>query len=267
MLGAGALQFSRWKKCIFSALVQERALAAVTCFHATSVRELEDIRAYGLSSPVAVIPNGVDVTPAEFLKTNEVSETAARTVLYIGRLHPKKGIDRLLNAWASVEENYPEWRLRIVGPSDGKYSAALRRLASSLKLARVDFHDALFGEDKNAAYRDADIFVLPSLDENFGMVVAEALANGTPVIASKNTPWSGLVEERCGWWPDNAVAPLAAVLGEAMALPRASLDAMGARGRDWMLREFSWSRVAADMEAVYRWVLGEGERPQCIMMS
>jgi glycosyltransferase involved in cell wall biosynthesis len=175
--------------------------------------------------------------------------------LHLGRLHPKKGIDRLLHAWASVEPRHPDWSLQIVGPSESGHGEALAAQSAALSLRRVEFCDPLFGAGKDIAYRNADLFVLPTLDENFGMVVAESLANGTPVICTKGAPWAALDAERCGWWIEHGVAPMAAMLEAAMNLPRLELDEMGARGHRWMEKEFSWERVADDMETVYRWCL------------
>jgi glycosyltransferase involved in cell wall biosynthesis len=112
--------------------------------------------------------------------------------------------------------------------------------------------------------RAADLFVLPSLNENFAITVAEALAVGTPVIATKGSPWSGLETEGCGWWVDHGVDPLAAALGKSMSMSRAALNAMGERGRAWMVRDFSWTRVATDMLGTYRWLLGHSRQPPCV---
>lgn len=265
MLSAAALGYSRLPKRAFWFAAQRRALAAATCLHATSTDEAADIRAAGLTGPIAVIPNGIDVPGDADVAAGKAKRTAVRTVLQLGRLHPIKRIDRLLEAWARVEPADADWRLRIVGPSEGAHGVELEDLAKRLGLARVSFEPALFGADKDAAMREADLLVLASDSENFGMVVAEALANATPVIASKGAPWPGLVTHGCGWWVDLGVAPLAAALGQAMVLPRERLDAMGARGRSWMLAEFSWSRIAADMEAVYGWAKGVAPRPATVL--
>jgi len=268
MLGPGALKFSSGKKKVFAALIQNRALQAVTCFHATSTKEVEDIRAYGLKAPVALIPNGIDVlddVPASPVAPGE--EPARRTLLYLGRVHPKKGLDRLVAAWSSVEQRFSDWQLRIVGPSEIGYGDQLRKQVHHAGLERVEFNDGLFGDEKVQAYRDADVFVLPTLDENFGMVVAESLANGTPVISTKGAPWEGLVTHGCGWWIDHGVEQLAATLAEAMALPRAELKRMGARGRDWMIRDFSWARIAADMEELYRWCGTKSDPPAFVSLE
>ena len=112
-----------------------------------------------------------------------------------------------------------------------------------------------------------DLFVLPTLSENFAITVAEALAAGTPVIATKGAPWHGLEREDCGWWIDHGVEPLVAALAKAMTMQREALQAMGAKGRAWMARDFSWDRVANDMLDVYRWLLAGGEPPRTVRLK
>ena len=133
-------------------------------------------------------------------------------------------------------------------------TATLRAQADALGLKGVHIEGPRFGSAKDELHRDADIFVLPTRSENFGMVVAEALANATPVICTTGAPWAGLEAAGCGWWIDQGVAPLTAALENAMALGRAALDAMGAAGRAWMERDFSWPEAGARMAAVYRWL-------------
>lgn len=267
MLGAAALLYSRRKKQVFWTLAQRQAIEAASCLHATSRSEGEEIRALGIRAPVAVVPNGVDVPLMSDVGTQSRLETSTtRTVLHLGRIHPKKGIDRLIAAWARIEATHPNWRLRIVGPSEVGHKRDLQRQAADCGVKRIIFEDPLFGAEKEAAYRQADLFVLPTLNENFGMVVAEALAQGRPVISTKGAPWEGLVTHRCGWWIDHGPEPLAAALASAMAMPRFTLDEMGLRGREWMIREYSWQRVAADMLRVYLWCLGQGERPDDLVV-
>jgi glycosyltransferase involved in cell wall biosynthesis len=262
MLGAAALAFSTFKKRAFDLLLQRSALENATCFHATSFQEADEIRSYGLSAPIAVVPNGIDL-PSPF-PTLDSGSAVPRTVLYLGRVHPKKGLDRLIDAWARIEREHPDWRLRIVGPSEGGCGQELEAQARGLSLMRVSFEDGLYGALKDAAYREADVFVLPTLNENFAMVVGEALAAGTPVISTKGAPWRSLEEHGCGWWVDHGPEPLAAALTEAMSMPREALAEMGARGREWMRRDFSWEYVAAEMTEVYAWCLGRGDRPVCV---
>jgi glycosyltransferase involved in cell wall biosynthesis len=258
MLAPAALAFSRVKKRAFWALLQGPAIGRAACIHATSEQECEEIRGFGLGKTVAVVPNGIDVPglPAP----PAAGPPDERVVLSLGRIHPKKGLARLVHAWSKVEAGHPGWRLKIVGPPEAAHDTQLRALATALGLTRVSVEGPIYGDAKTAAYREADVFVLPTLNENFGLTVAEALAAGTPVISTKGAPWSGLESEGCGWWIDHGVEPLAVALARAMALPGGVLKDMGAKGREWMVRDFSWDRVARDMLDVYLW-LARGAQP------
>lgn len=249
---------SKFKK-VFWPLLQKPALQATTCFHATANSEYEDIRRMGFRQPVAVIPNGVDIPPPKHTSNKEI-----RTLLFLGRIHPVKGVDKLLNAWRVVSPRFPEWQLRIAGPDNGGYLERMKSLAAELKLARVEFSGALYGEAKLRAYRDSALFVLPTHSENFGMTVAEALAAGTPAIVSKGAPWGGLMNEGAGWWIGRGLDPLVACLEVALATPRETLTAMGQNGRVWMQREFSWTEIAHKTCETYRWVLSGGDKPDWV---
>jgi glycosyltransferase involved in cell wall biosynthesis len=264
MLGGAVLRFSRMKKMLIWRFVQGPALHCATCFHATSGQEYEDIRTYGLTQPVAIIPNGIDL-PQPHRKV--AKDAADRVVLSLGRIHPKKGLDRLMQAWAKVEVAYPDWRLRIAGPAELGHDSQLRALAATLRLSRVSIEPAIYGEKKYTAFREADLFVLPTLHENFAMTVAESLATGTPVISTKGAPWRGLEVERCGWWIDHGPEPLATALRDAMALPRAELCAMGSRGRAWVARDFGWDGIARKMAAVYAWLAGKTAPPEWVSLA
>ena len=187
MLAPAALAFSRLKKRVVWALLQGEVVRRAACIHATSEQEHDEIRDFGLNNPVAIVPNGIDVPE---LGAHSISATAAgRVVLSLGRIHPKKGLDRLVRAWAKVEAVHPDWRLRIVGPDELGHAGELAALAAELNARRVSVEKSLAGDAKIAAYQQADLFVLPTLNENFAITVAEALAAGTPVIATKGAPW------------------------------------------------------------------------------
>jgi glycosyltransferase involved in cell wall biosynthesis len=267
MLGAAALRFSGARKALVWRLLQGPAARAAACFHATSEAEADEIRAAGLRAPIAVIPNGVDLVGEGEAGGDRPEESTPRTVLSLGRIHPKKGLDRLVQAWSMVEAGHPDWRLRIVGPSELGHADELVAQAARLGLSRVSVEGPAAGAAKAAAYRQADLFVLPTLNENFAMTVAEALAASVPVISTKGAPWSGLEDHGCGWWIDHGPEPLAAAMRAAMALSDAERRAMGARGRAWMARDFGWDRVAADMLDVYRWLKAGGERPPSVRVA
>lgn len=263
MLGADALKFSYPAKQVFWALFQGKSARAVTCFHATAHSELEDIRAFGLSQPVAVIPNGIDL-PAIVSRPTPEGEGAAPYVLSLGRIHPKKGLDRLVAAFAIVSAEFPDWRLRIIGPDECGCASALQRQAASLGLSRVSVEPPVFGSEKQSILEGAEVFALPTLHENFGMTVAESLAVATPVISTEGAPWAGLGENRCGWWVKHGPEPMAAALREAMSMPAMERREMGRRGREWMERDFAWTAIAEQMAGVYRWLVTGGVRPNCI---
>jgi glycosyltransferase involved in cell wall biosynthesis len=261
-LSEWALGHSALQKTIFWHVLQAPALRAATCFHATAESEYEDIRRLGFRQPVCIIPNGIDVPPLEKTPSSD-----RRQLLFLGRIHPKKGVDILLHAWQIVERQFPDWDLHIVGPDNGGYLTEMQALAVQLRLMRVVFCGPLFGEEKLSAYRAADLFVLPTHSENFGMAVAEALAVGTPAIVTKGAPWGGLEKQRAGWWIDIGVDPLVACLEQALATPPEHLAEMGRSGREWMLRDYSWERIGEKLSVVYRWLLEGGEAPPWVRLD
>lgn len=250
---------SKWvKRAIWP--FQRRVLFAADLLHATSEEEYSDIRAAGLTMPVAVIPNGVDIpNQADVARSQE-----RRTLLYLGRLHPVKGVDLLLGAWENLQFKHPEWRLLIAGRGEPAHEQGTRELARNLALQRVEFVGAVYGDAKSEMYREADLFVLPSHTENFGMVVAEALAHGVPAVVSKNAPWQGLMAKDCGWWIDNSRESLARTLDLAMSLDTRDLRDKGRRGVEWMRSEFGWESIGRKMSDAYRWLLEGGEKPEWV---
>lgn len=256
-----ALRRSRWQKRVMWWLCQSRALHDAICFHATSEEECAGIRRLGGRGPVAVIPNGIDI-PSPSPRTPDAA--TRKRLLFLGRIHPTKGVDVLLKSWREVQDKAPDWELHVVGPDNGGHLKAMRSLAQHLGAERVSFPGPVYGEQRAAAYRKADLFVLPTHSENFGMTVAEALAHGVPAIVSRGAPWSGLEENRCGWWIDIGQGPLTECLREALQVSRDDLHGRGMRGRQWMARDFSWAGVAKMMRETYQWLLGGGTPPPCI---
>ena len=257
-----ALNRSAFQKKIFWHFFQASVLREAECFHATAENEYEDIRRLGFKQPVCILPNGIDV-PLPYKKV----DGNRRQLLFLGRIHPIKGIDNLLHAWAAVEQKFPEWDLHIAGPDNGGYMAEMQALAKELKILRINFVGPLFGNDKLQAYRKADLYVLPSHSENFGMTVAESLAAGTPAIVTKGAPWGGMKNQGAGWWIDIGVDPLVACLEEALAMPPEHLAKMGRAGREWMLRDFSWERISIQFLITYRWLLEGGEPPPWVRLD
>ncbi|MDR9395515.1 MAG: glycosyltransferase [Roseovarius sp.] len=263
MLDPWARARSRWRKRAVRLWFEDAHLVHATCLRATAEMEAEHFRSIGLTNPIAIVPNGVDVP--EHLPPRPRDDR--RRLLFLSRIHPKKGLPHLLRAWARLEAERPDWELVIAGPDEGGHTAKMQRLARSLHLDRVTFYDAVHSAEKSALYRSADAFVLPTHAENFGLVIAEALAHEVPVITTRHAPWPGLPDHDCGWWIDLDDRPLHAALAGATALPRAALHEMGARGRTWMQQDFGWDGVAEQMLKVYQWVGDGGTRPTFIELA
>lgn len=246
MLSPVALRYSSWKKRLARHLFQDAALAEAPVLHATTEAEAEEFRAFGLRNQIAVVPLGIQEVPVPAVRTSPT-----RQVLSLGRLHPQKGLDKLVQAWARLEGRFPGWVLDLVGPDHRGYSDRLQRLAAELNVHRMTISQPVHGADRDARMAAAEIFVLPTLNENFALTVAESLMMCTPVVATRGAPWPGLVAEGCGWWIEQGVEPLARTLEEAMRLTDGERLALGQRGRAWMLRDYAWSSVAQRLLDIY----------------
>jgi glycosyltransferase involved in cell wall biosynthesis len=279
MLTPWALRYRGWKKKLAWWLYQRRDLRSAKVLHATSPAEAESFRAVGLTQPVAVVPNGVE-TPGERWAGASVgggSVKAARTVLFLGRIHPIKGLMDLVKAWALIKQGKAEsrnqkaeigWRVVIAGGDEGGHLEEVKAETRKQKVeGDFQFVGPVDGPAKWDLYRSADLFVLPSKSENFGIVVAEALACGVPVITTRGTPWEELETHHCGWWVELGVEPLARALREAIAVSDVERREMGRRGRELVEERYTWPAAAQKMVAVYRWMLGEGERPECVSVG
>jgi glycosyltransferase involved in cell wall biosynthesis len=261
MLSPWAINHSKLKKRVMWYLQQRSALYKARCLHATSDAEREDLRQFGLTMPIAVVPNGIAVPPPQ--KSTEAAPTERRLLL-LSRIDEKKGIENLLRAWRDVEASSPTWNLVICGPGRADYVAALRSLSKALGNKRIEFLPARYGDEKAALLWSVEIFVLPTFEESFGVAIAEALAHGIPVITTRRTPWKGLEETGSGWWIDIGVPPLIAALRTALSKSAEDLRAMGARGREWMARDFSWGPIGEKMRATYEWMLGRETQPSWV---
>lgn len=262
MLEPWALDQHRLKKQLALGLYQLRVLNQAAMLHATADQEAINLRAIGCRPPIAVVPNMVD-PPADLPRR---PTRGPRRALFLSRIHPKKGLPDLMRAWAALRP--AGWELRVVGPDEGGHRREVEALALELGLGQsVSFHGPVGDEEKWRAMAAADLFVLPSHSENFGIVVAEALAAGAPVLTTTATPWRLLEQEGCGWWIPPGLEALTAALDRCLALPPARLAEMGAVGRAAAAARFSPAAVAASMASAYRWLHSGspgGAAPGCI---
>lgn len=272
-LSKTALSRGRMLKWLFwHFLGQKRLMRATAMFHAASMKEHDEIRALGFKQPIAVIPNGIDVPKVQhkpFAMTN-------RKIAFFGRIHPTKAADHLVEAWGRVAADFPEWSLEIAGPDCGAVPQ-LKAMIDGKKIPRVSLLGELKGKAKYEFLAQADLYVLPSLTENFGITIAEALVCGTPCIASKGCPWEGLegpsspngyaaAPGRAGWWIDIGPDALEKQLRESLKVEPEVLEEMGRRGKAWMERDYVWAGIGKKMLAAYEWLVNGGERPEWVLV-
>ena len=274
MIEPWAIANSAWKKRIFRALVEDDNLARADCIHALSADEAAHARGLGLGCPIALVPNGFDVESVNGSLSRDGLQrilpdvAERRVVLYLGRVHPKKGLVPLVEAWASMVRDHRRetsgWVLIIAGPGQQGFDAELRGRAKALGMAaHIVLPGAMYGSEKAAILAAADAFVLPSFSEGVPMALLEAMAWGLPVLATRacnidvETPGAGLLCE-----PDSR--SIARELVRLLRMTTGEREAMGARGRAEVESSHSWSRIARDLFAVYGWLLGTAPRPTCV---
>lgn len=253
MLEPWAMRHRRWKKSLAWWLYQRKDLQHSAMLLATAPSEAEQFSRLGLTNKTVVLPNGIDF-PADLLGGESQrpvrDSTSIRTALFLSRIHPKKGLGMLVEAWAKVRPQ--GWQMRVVGPDAGGHRQWVESLVRRYDLqANWTFHDAVYGEEKAKVFLSSDLFVLPTFSENFGIAVAEALAYRLPVVTTTGAPWQGLIDHRCGWWVAPSVEGITQALVQATSTSPQELNAMGQRGRAWVRDEFAWPTIAQRLKEAY----------------
>lgn len=263
MLADWSLQQSKYKKKIAMFLYQYNDLKKANCIHVTSQDEADSVRKLGLNNPIALIPNGINLDEYAFKKKGANN----KKMLFLSRLHKKKGIEVLISAWAKLPKDLrTDWHLEIVGNGDREYIDMLNQQIVAAGIAEnVSVLPPVYGMDKLDKYYSSSIFILPSHSENFGNVIAEALACGTPVVTTKGTPWEVIEQENAGRWIELTVDNLTRALVEMMSMPEEALSLLGENGRKLMEKHYSIHAIAKMHMEVYKWILGQSARPACIL--
>lgn len=268
MLDPWALGNSRWKKILAGFLFENRHLENSRCIHALCDAETHAIRQYGLQKqPICQIPNGIDLPLNEaVLSCPWPGYEDKKVLLFLSRIHPKKGIVNLLKAWAEVQTDASCWVLGIAGWDQGCHEAELKTLAEALDIKeKVLFLGPQFNDAKKACYQNASGFILPSFSEGLPMVVLEAWAYGLPVLM---TPQCNIPE---GFVAGAALQILPEVnsikdkLRDFLTMSPKERQTVGQNGRKLVEEKFTWNKVTEDMFAVYLWVLGGGQPPACVV--
>jgi poly(glycerol-phosphate) alpha-glucosyltransferase len=272
MLDPWALHNSGWKKRLAAAVFENANIKEAACLHALNAAEAESIRDYGYGGPVCVIPNGVSVPPADSTPPKmpwwKKTGPEIKTLLYLGRIHPKKGLPNLLAGWSRIDPDLRRrWRLVIAGWDERRHLLSLRRMAKTLEIeASIISPGPLFGDEKQATFHYCDGFILPSLSEGLPMTLLEAWAYGKPVLM---TPQCNLPE---GFEAGAAVRieateeSITRRVTQFMTMDDEERRQMGANGRALVSRKYAWPVIAAEMGAVYKWLAEEGPKPDSVRL-
>lgn len=229
-------------------LYQKAAVKRADYLHATAVSEKENLLKLGYNHRIEIIPNGIEVDKIS-LKNNWKRK---KRILFLSRIHVKKGIEFLLEAAALLKNKLEGYVIEIAGEGEKEYISQLKQKAKELQIeSLVQFCGGVYGDQKWKLFQEADVFVLPTYSENFGIVVAEALACGTPVITTQGTPWKELETAHCGWWTEIGTQPTADALNKFLQLPIQELETMGRNGRKLVEQEYSSRKMAEDMVKLY----------------
>lgn len=275
MLDAWALANSGWKKRIAATLYENKHLSGAACIHALCYDEYASIRAYGLRNPVAIIPNGVMLPTGNGVPTpawrKRIGENS-RILLFLGRIHPKKGLIQLLQAWRLLsrfrDNIQPAWHVVIAGWDQAGHESELRKIVEQNGLSdSVHFIGPQFGADKEATLGAVDAFILPSFSEGLPMAVLEAWSYSLPVLM---TPQCNIVEgfrHRAAIRIEPTPESIARELSDFWQMDWLIQREVGRRGHDLVRDKFSWPSISKDYIAVYRWMVAGGTPPACLVFA
>jgi poly(glycerol-phosphate) alpha-glucosyltransferase len=274
MLEPWALENSRWKKRLAALAFENRNLRSADCLHALCEAEARNMRNYGLRNPIAVIPNGVALEDFSPLPSYEAIEAehpllkGKKRMLFLSRIHPKKGLPHLLRAWQRLATEFNDWVILIGGIDQLGHEQVMRSLTIELGLgSSVIFLGPRYDDAKKRAMAGSDAFVLPSFSEGFSMVVLEAAAGGLPVLLTPqcNFPELAAAGGAIEMQPD--VASCEKGLRQMLSLSDAQRKNMGSCGRELIKKTYTWPAIATQMTAVYAWLLQQGSKPDCVCLN
>ncbi|MCG0144454.1 MULTISPECIES: glycosyltransferase [Phocaeicola] len=239
-----------WTKKVPALLLyQKQAVVKANYLHATAQSEKENLLKLNYNNKIEIIANGIEVKNIA-LKT---SWNRKKEILFLSRIHIKKGINFLIEATANLKTELQGYTINIAGEGEESYINELKQLASKLGVENlIHFIGGVYGDKKWELFKKADLFVLPTHSENFGIVVAEALACGTPVITTQGTPWQELESYHCGWWTEIGTEATTKALKEFLQCTETQLEQMGKSGRKLIEEKYSSQKVAQDMVELYK---------------
>lgn len=261
MLYPQALAHSAMIKKISLALYQRKDLQRAACIQATCIDEMKHYRALGFSNPVAVLPNPIET---DGIIDRPIRQNDRLRIGYLGRVHPRKRIERLIYAFDALRDELRNAELLIIGADDKQYEEFLHKEVERLHLTNIRFTGFLTGKEKDEAVSSLSYLAVPSDFENFGNIVTEALVRGVPVIASKGMPWQDLEEYHCGWWVNNDQETINNALLQAISIPKEERLQMGVNGRRLIQEKYSVQMLGRKMKQLYEWILNGGKTPNFV---
>ena len=263
------LKVSKLKKKFILWLFERKNLQNCHCLIACSNQEATSLRDWGLTQPIVILPNGIDdsllrktivVNTKLDFKAKYNIKNDSKILLFLSRVHPFKGLELLLESILAIKEHFrnSDWVFVIAGPDELNHTKKLKSIVNNQNIEDiVKFVGPQYNNDKYLSIDSADCFILPSKGENFGIVVIEALARGIPVISTKNTPWSELIDYSCGWWIDRTKEDFKSVLLKLINTDSKSLLKMGKNGISLVEKKYLWSKITQQSIQVYKWVLND----------
>lgn len=228
------------------------------CVHVTCKDEMMHCRNLGVTSPIGIIPN-----PVEIRDYNEKKKDDVFRIGYLGRLSRRKNVEGLIRAFIELGDKVKDAELLIIGGGDESYETELKRLVADSGLKNVVFAGFLNGKAKDEALASCSVLAMPSEFENLGNVILEGLVRRIPCIATTGSPWEELNTEHCGWWVPYTQEDITDAVEKALNTSKEELAMMGENGRRLMERRYSIEAVANDMKDLYEWIMG-GSKPEFV---
>lgn len=246
MLEPWIMNRNKWKKNIWMFLFQQKDIKCASCIHTTCEMEMQNVRNLGFSNPMVIIPNGIDLSKVP----NIQKKYGSKKMVFLSRIHQKKGIEVLIEAWKRIDTT--GWKLEIAGDGEPDYVKHLSELIQTKQLSNVTLVGSFYGDAKWTFLQSADLFVLPTYSENFGIAIAEALVVGVPVITTKGTPWCELETHKCGWWIDLEEDILVNTLRIAMQTTVDDLEVMGRNGINLIKNNYNIINTSLKIKDLYK---------------
>ena len=249
MLEPYAIKRHYWTKKLPAILLfQKKGVQTANLIHATAETEKDNLLKLGWNKNVHVVANSVQIDDIE-IKT---SWSRKNKILFLSRVHPKKGIEFLIDAISQMKDNFANYKVIIAGPGDHDYVEELKSRCCKNGVENLfDFIGPVYASAKWPLYREADVFVLPTYSENFGIVVPEALASGTPVITTVGTPWMELNFKGCGWCTEIGTEATKKALTTFLETNEEELEKMGRNGRELVEQKYTSITVANEFIGMY----------------